>query len=137
MAAWLTRHKTCWVGSSYSITSLLSLWALRRVTVKIKYFWFVTWPLSQGVTWLCGWDPLTLSDHPAKFGVHRPYGTGNNDVCNISSNSNSIPMPRFQCRSFQMAVVNKFLLLFDLTMLKTYKNFPRKYLHTFAFCTLT
>ena len=48
--------------------------------------------------------PLILSDHPAKFRVDRPYGTGNNDVCNISSNSNSIsnsnsnaevPMPRF------------------------------------------
>ena len=29
-------------------------------------------------------------------GIHRPYGTGNNDVCNISSNSNAeVPMPRF------------------------------------------
>ena len=48
--------------------------------------------------------PLILSDHPAKFRVHRLYGTGNNGVCNISSNSSSIsnsnpnaevPMPRF------------------------------------------
>ena len=39
-----------------------------------------------------------LSHHPAKFGVHRSYGTGNNSVCNINSNSNSnaeAPMPRF------------------------------------------
>ena len=41
-----------------------------------------------------------LGGHPAKFGVHRPYGTGDNEVCNISSNSNSnsnaeVPMPRF------------------------------------------
>ena len=41
-----------------------------------------------------------LSDYPAKFGVNRPYGTENNGVCNIISNSNSnsnaeIPMPRF------------------------------------------
>ena len=51
------------------------------------------------------WEgPLFLSDHPANFGVHKPYGTGNNGVCNISSGSNSIsnsnsnaevPMPRF------------------------------------------
>ena len=49
-----------------------------------------------------GWGPLILSDRPAKFGVHRPYGTGNTGVCNINSNSNSIsnsnaevPMPSF------------------------------------------
>ena len=44
--------------------------------------------------------PLILNHHPAGFAVHRPNGTGNNDVCCISSNSNSIsnvkvPMPRF------------------------------------------
>ena len=54
----------------------------------------------QSVSWLCGWRPLILSYHPAKFGVHRPYGTGHNVVCNIDSNSNSnsnaeVPMPRF------------------------------------------
>ena len=45
-----------------------------------------------------GGGPLILSDHPAKFGVHRPYGTGINDVCNIDSNSNSnaeVPVLRF------------------------------------------
>ena len=59
--------------------------------------------ISKGhVTFRVG--PLILSDHPAKFGDHRPYGTRNDGVCNISSNSNSIfnsnsnadvPMPRF------------------------------------------
>ena len=51
---------------------------------------------------LCGGSPLILSHHTAKFGIHMPYGTGNNDVCNISSNSISnsnsnaeLPMPRF------------------------------------------
>ena len=43
---------------------------------------------------------LILNHHPARFGVLRPNGTENNDVCSISSNSNSIssaevPMPRF------------------------------------------
>ena len=38
----------------------------------------------------CGWGPLILSYHSAKCGVYRPDGTGNNGVCNISSNSSSI-----------------------------------------------
>ena len=58
--------------------------------VEIYRFLFATWPQYQRVTWICGRGPLILSDNPAKFGVHRPYGTGNNGVCNISSNSNSI-----------------------------------------------
>ena len=62
------------------------------------------WPLYQSLTWLCGCGPLSLSFHSAKSEVHRPYGTGNNGVCNVSSNSDSIfsscskaevPMPRF------------------------------------------
>ena len=71
--------------------------------------------------------PLILSDHPAKFRVHRPYGTGNNGICNISSNSNSIsnsnsnvkvPMPRFtnghceQCNQYRF--VNMFARLYDV-----------------------
>ena len=39
-----------------------------------------------------------LSHHLNKFGVHKPYGTGNNGVCNISSNSNSnaeVQLPSF------------------------------------------
>ena len=39
------------------------------------------------VTWLFGWGHLILNHHPARFGVHRPNGTGNNGVCCISSNS--------------------------------------------------
>ena len=67
-------------------------------------FLFLTWPRYRSVTSLCGWGPLSLSYHSAKFGVHRPYGTGNNGVSSISSNFNSIsssnssaevPMPRF------------------------------------------
>ena len=51
--------------------------------------------------WVCGWDPLILNPYPARFGVHRSYGTGNNGVFCISSNSNSnsnaeVPMPRFR-----------------------------------------
>ena len=53
------------------VTTLLNLWALRLAKMKIKYFWFVTWP-HQSATWLCGWVPLILSHHTDKFGVHRP-----------------------------------------------------------------
>ena len=72
--------------------------------VEIYRFLLATWPQSQSVTWLCRWRLLVLSDRPATFRVHRPYGTGNNGVCNISSNSNSIsnsnsntevPTPKF------------------------------------------
>ena len=50
---------------------------------------FVTWPRYRRVTWLCWWGPFILRHHSTMFGVYRPYGTWNNDVCNISSNSNS------------------------------------------------
>ena len=98
VTAWSRTWHVAWGLLILIVTTLLSLWVLRFVKVKIKYFWFATWPLYSFVTWLCGWDSLILSHHPAKFGVHRPYGTGNNGVCNISSNSNSSAealMPRF------------------------------------------
>ena len=44
-------------GLPILVTSLLSLWPLRFVKVKIKYFWFVMWPHNQSVTWLVGWFP--------------------------------------------------------------------------------
>ena len=58
------------------VTTLLSLWSLHLVKVRIKYFWFVTWLLDRSVTWLCGWGPFILSHHPAKFGIHRPWESG-------------------------------------------------------------
>ena len=45
-----------------------------------------TWSMYHVTLWVVS---LILSHHPAKFGVHRPYGTGNNGLCYISSNSNS------------------------------------------------
>ena len=71
-------------------------------------FFFVMWPQYRSVTWLCGWGPLVLSHHPAKFGVQRPYGAGNNGVCNISSNSNSnaeVPMSRFTNGHFTSRII--------------------------------
>ena len=87
MAAWSTCHRSCWVGYSYSITTLLSLWALRLVTVKIKYFLFVTWPLSQSIRWLCGWDPHILSHYPAKLGIHRSCESGDTTffICHVTT----------------------------------------------------
>ena len=55
-------------------------------------------PRYWRVTWLYGWGPLILSHHSAKCEVHRSYATGNNDICNISSNSNynaEVPVLRF------------------------------------------
>ena len=66
------------------------------------------WPQYRSVMWLCGWGPLILNHHPARFGVHGPNGTGNNSVCCISSNSNSncnadVPIPQ----GLQMAIFTK------------------------------
>ena len=82
-------------SAPYQVLGLMNL-----VDVDIKCFLFVTWPRYRSVTWLGGWGPLILSHHPARFGVHRSYVTGNNGVCSIGSNSNSnsnaeVPMPRF------------------------------------------
>ena len=43
---------------------------------------------------------LSLSQHPAKFGIHKPYESGDNDVCNASLNFNSssnaeVSLPKF------------------------------------------
>ena len=50
-----------------------------------------------------------LSHHTAKFGIHGPYGSGDNGVCNISCNSNSnsnvdVPMPRFTSGRYWLAM---------------------------------
>ena len=84
--------------SSSKVTKILSLGYLGLVKVDISDFLFITWPQYRGTMCLCGWGPLTLSHHLAKFEVHKPYGTWNNDVSNISSSSNSnaeVPMPWF------------------------------------------
>ena len=105
VTTWLMCHVTLWVRSHHT-KSLPCKARGPQALWKCRYnvFLLVTRPRYRSVTWLCGWGPLILSDHPAKFGVHRPYGTENNGVCNISSNSNSIsssnsnaevPMPRF------------------------------------------
>ena len=57
-----------------------------------------------------------LSHHSAKFGVHRPYETGNNGVCNIFPIPVPIPipMPRFQCRGSQWSA--NLIGLFELEL---------------------
>ena len=59
------------------VATLLSLWALHLVNVKIKHFWFATWPLDRYITWLCECSPLILSHHPGEFVVRRPCESGN------------------------------------------------------------
>ena len=93
------------------VTTLLSLGPIGLVKVEIYNFLFITWPQYGSATWLCGWGLLILSHHPAKFEIHRLYGTRNNDVISISVIwvpfpilfSSPIPMPRFQCEGLQMA----------------------------------
>ena len=106
-------HRPCESGNITSLICHVTTWSMRLMTlrvgsphVKVEMYLLLLapWPQCGSVTWLCGWGPLNLSDHPAKFRVHRPYGTENNGVCNISSSSNSISnsnsnvevlMPRF------------------------------------------
>ena len=185
-----------------TVITLLSLWALNRVKVKIKYFWFVTWSRDRYLAWLCGgclfilsqqsakfgihrpcesggiiplmchlvtwfvcrvalwvgfphpkwpcckvwgpyalwkWNynvfylsrdrdievsrdfPLNLSYHSAKFGVHRPYGTGNNGVCNIGSNS--ISSSSSNAEVYKWRFERCWLSLFKLLLLTWISNF--------------
>ena len=65
------RHMTCWVGSSHSShhpAKFVDLVPCDHVTARLK---------CQSVTWLCGWGFLSLIHHPAKFGVHTSYESGN------------------------------------------------------------
>ena len=79
-------HVTLWVWPPHPDSApYQGVMGLANVEIDFR-FWFVTWPQYCGVMWLCGWGPLILSHHPAKFGVHKPYGTENNGVFNISSN---------------------------------------------------
>ena len=75
--------------------------------------------------------PLIQSDCPAKLRVHRLYGTGDNGVCNVSSNSSSIsnsnsnggiPVPRFTNGPFSVntAYETKNVLIFKVN--KKYKS---------------
>ena len=92
VATWRRDRGVTWHvgwGLLILVTPLLSLWALRLVKVKIKYFWFVTCPLDQSVTWLCGWCPFILSHHPAKFEIHRPWESWDitSLICHVTTRS--------------------------------------------------
>ena len=78
------------------VTTLLSLWALHFVKVKTKYIWFVTWPLDRSVTWLSGWGPLILSHYPTKFGIHRPWESG--DITFLTCHVTTWLMCHVTCR---------------------------------------
>ena len=49
----------------------------------------ITFFICHMTTWLCWCGPFILSDHPARFGGHRFYRSGDNRVYDNSSNSNS------------------------------------------------
>ena len=90
VTAWSRTWHVGWGLLILIVTTLLSLWVLRLVKVKIKYFWFVTWPLDSFVTWLCGWGPFIPSHHPAKFGIiHRPCKSRDiaSLICHVTTQS--------------------------------------------------
>ena len=84
---WLRCHMTYWLAYSHSSYHPANLWALHLVKVKMKHFWFITWPLDRSVTWLCGWGPFILNHHPAKFGIHRPSESGDITalICHVTT----------------------------------------------------
>ena len=75
------------LGLIILVTMLLGLLILWLVKVKIKYFWFDTCVHNWSVTWLCGWGSLILSQHPVKFGVHRPCESGDITllICHVTT----------------------------------------------------
>ena len=65
--------------SSLQVTILQSWWS--QALFKGKYFVFIlscdlTWLSGQKVTWHYRWSYLVISDYPAKFRDHRPFGRG-------------------------------------------------------------
>ena len=65
-------HVTLWVGPPHpEWWPYQVLGTMGCVNVKIKHFWFVSWPRDQCVTWLCESGSLILSHHTTKFGVYR------------------------------------------------------------------
>ena len=74
----LKYHVTFWVGPPHPDSAPYQVLGARGlVNVEIKRFWLDTWPRDRCVMWLFRWGPLILSQHPAKFGVHRPCESGN------------------------------------------------------------
>ena len=81
---------------SSKVTALLSLEYIDLREWRI-FIYHVTMMSKNHVTLRVG---SSYPKSPPKFGVHKPYGTGYNDVCNISFNSNSnsnaeVPMLTF------------------------------------------
>ena len=69
---------TFWVGLPHlDLAPYHILGARNPVNVEIKRFWLDAWSHDWCVMWLCRWGPIILSQHPIKFGVHRPCESGN------------------------------------------------------------
>ena len=76
--------------NNHRITSiLLSLGSIGVDKVEIYRLSFVKWPRGLYATWLYEWDSLTVSHHPAKFGVHRPCESGDitSLICHVTTQS--------------------------------------------------
>ena len=86
MKMWLRCHVIRWVGSSHSSYHPAKVVGLGPCE-KVKYFWFVTWPLDPSVRWLCRWGPFTLRHHSGKFGFHRAWESGDltSLICHVTT----------------------------------------------------
>ena len=94
---------------SWWVSTLLNFGYTGIMKVEIYHFLFVTWPLGRCVTWLCGWGPLILSDHPTSLGS---IGLVELQIMAFVISVPipiPIPMPRFQCPGLQMAALWKAL----------------------------
>ena len=47
---------------------------------------FLICHMTPWSTWLCGWGPFILSHHPVKFGIHRPFESGDisSEICHVT-----------------------------------------------------
>ena len=80
-------HVNFWVGPPRPDSAPYQVFGARGlVNVEIKRFSLDTWPRDWCVMWLCRWGSLILS-LPAKFGVHRPWESGNITffICHVTT----------------------------------------------------
>ena len=95
-SAWSQTVASLWVwcmyrsaqkNSSTSLATLPSLLLIVLIEVEMKRFSFFMWSLDQGSYFFCGLEPLTLSDHCAKFATYRCYGSGDKTflICHVIS----------------------------------------------------
>ena len=99
------------------LTTLLNLWTFRLVKVKIKHFWFVTWPLDWCITRLFAWGPFILSHHPTKFVIHKSSESG--DITSLICHATTWSMWTWLCSwSSLILILAKFGIHKSISLVK-------------------